>query len=90
MSQPRIVAFAGSTRSGSWNKKLIHLAAAAAKSAGAAVITVDLRDLGLPLFDQDLEDAHGLPDGAKRLKSLLQESHGNLAAFFALAEERAP
>jgi NAD(P)H-dependent FMN reductase len=44
------------------------------------VTLLDLRDLALPLYDGDLEDAHGLPDGAKKLKALLRESDGFLIA----------
>ncbi|MDD5200501.1 MAG: NAD(P)H-dependent oxidoreductase [Terrimicrobiaceae bacterium] len=80
MSKPRIAAFAGSTRSGSFNKQLVKLAAESARSAGADVTVVDLRDLALPLFDQDLEATGGLPDGAKRFKTLLRESDGFLIA----------
>jgi NAD(P)H-dependent FMN reductase len=80
MSQPKIVAFAGSLRAGSFNKKLIALAADAARAGGAEVTVVDLRDLALPLFDQDLEDASGLPEGAKKFKALLRASDGFLIA----------
>ena len=80
MSQPKIVAFAGSTRTGSFNKQLLAIASDAARAAGAEVTVVDLRDLALPLFDQDLEDAGGLPEGAKKLKALLRASDGFLIA----------
>ena len=80
MSQPKIVAFAGSLRTGSFNKKLLALAADAARAAGAEVTVVDLRDLALPLFDQDIEDASGLPEGAKKFKALLRASDGFLIA----------
>ena len=80
MSQPKIVAFAGSLRTGSFNKKLVALAADAARAAGAEVTVVDLRELALPLFDQDLEDASGLPEGAKKFKALLRASDGFLIA----------
>ena len=76
----KIVAFAGSTRTGSFNKKLVALAADAARGAGATVTVIDLRDLALPLFDGDLEDASGLPEGAKKFKTLLRESDGFLIA----------
>lgn len=78
MTPPKILAFAGSTRSGSFNKKLAQVAADAARTAGAEVTVVDLRDLALPLYDGDLEEAHGLPAGAKKLKALLRESDGFL------------
>lgn len=80
MNPPKIVAFAGSTRSGSFNKQLARLSAAAAREAGAEVTLVDLRDLALPLFDQDLEAASGLPEGAKKFKALLRASDGFLIA----------
>ena len=80
MSQPKIVAFAGSLRTGSFNKKLLVIAVDAARAAGAEVTVVDLRELALPLFDQDIEDASGLPDGAKRFKALLRASDGFLIA----------
>jgi len=80
MSQPKIVAFAGSLRTGSFNKKLLALAAEAARAAGAEVTVVDLRELALPLFDQDIEDASGLPEGAKKFKALLRASDGFLIA----------
>jgi NAD(P)H-dependent FMN reductase len=74
MSAPKIAAFAGSTRSGSFNKQLLAVAVEAAHAAGAVVNSIDLRDLAMPLFDQDLETASGLPEGAKRFKALLRES----------------
>ena len=80
MNQPKIVAFAGSTRTASFNKKLVSLAADAARAAGADVTVVDLRDLALPLFDEDVEAASGLPEGAKKFKALLRASDGFLIA----------
>src|ERR1700733_13055904 len=80
MSQPKIVAFAGSLRAGSYNKKLVAIAAEAARAAGAEVTVVDLRELALPVFDQDIEDASGLPEGARKFKALLRASDGFLIA----------
>lgn len=80
MSAPKILAFAGSTRTGSYNKQLARAAAEAARAAGAEVTFVDLRDLALPLFDEDLESASGLPENAKKLKALLQSHEGLLIA----------
>jgi NAD(P)H-dependent FMN reductase len=74
----KILAFAGSTRRDSFNKKLARVAAAGARQAGADVTLLDLADLPLPLFDQDLEAAEGLPENARRLKTLLSEHDGFL------------
>jgi chromate reductase len=78
MSTPKIVAFAGSTRAGSFNKKLIHVAAQAARDAGAEVTMVDLKDLPMPLYDGDLEEASGLPENAKKWKAILRAHDGFL------------
>jgi chromate reductase len=80
MSAPKVLVFAGSTRSDSLNKKLARLAAEAAKNSGAEVTLVDLRDLALPLYDGDLEDAQGLPENAKKFKQQLRECDGFIIA----------
>jgi len=66
----KILAFAGSARADSMNKKLVAVAAAAARAAGGEVTLVDLRDFPMPLYDGDLEAASGLPEHAKRMKAL--------------------
>lgn len=79
MSQsPRIIALAGSLRRGSYNKMLVKMAAKAARKAYAEVSYIDLRDYPLPIFDQDLEDEHGLPENGRRLKDLFLENDGLL------------
>lgn len=75
---PKILAFAGSTRSGSFNKKLIRIGIRGAESVGAQVTHLDLRDLKLPLYDGDDEEQGGLPEGALRLKALMKEHDGLL------------
>lgn len=75
---PRILALAGSTREASFNKRLVRVAVAGARAAGAEVTLIDLRDLALPLYDQDLEAAEGLPDGAWKLKQIMREHDGLL------------
>src|SRR5260370_14472073 len=76
--QPKILAFAGSLRKDSYNKKLVQIAAAGARAAGAEVTYLDLHDLPLPVFDEDLEKADGLPANARRLKDLFLAHHGLL------------
>lgn len=77
---PKILAFAGSTRADSYNKKMVKIAAAGAKAAGAEVTYLDLRDLPLPLFDQDLQAQEGFPENARKLKELLRAHQGLLIA----------
>lgn len=81
MSRPvKIVAFAGATREESLNKKLVRVAADAARAAGADVTLVDLRDYPMPLYDGDLESQSGLPEKALALKEIFLQSDGLLIA----------
>ncbi|QLE48508.1 NAD(P)H-dependent oxidoreductase [Nostoc sp. C057] len=79
-STPKILAFAGSTRIDSYNKKLVKIAASGAQAAGAEVTYIDLRDLPLPLFDEDLEAQEGLPANARTFKDLMISHQGFLIA----------
>ncbi len=71
MSTLKILAFAGSLRIGSWNKKLIRIGAGFARELGCEVDLIDLRDFTLPVYDGDIENAEGLPPKARELKSLM-------------------
>lgn len=77
---PKILAFAGSTRVDSLNKKLVQIAANGARAAGADVTYVDLRDLPMPLYDGDLEANEGKPANARKFKDLLLAHDGLLIA----------
>ncbi len=79
MKQPKILAFAGSTRKDSFNKRLVKIAASGAQAALADVTFLDLKDYPLPLFDEDLE-AQGMPENATLLKRLFIEHDGFLIA----------
>lgn len=76
--KPRILCFAGSTRTDSWNKKLARHAAELVVAAGGDATWLDLRELELPLYDGDLEARDGLPVGARRLKELMKAHHALL------------
>jgi NAD(P)H-dependent FMN reductase len=78
MARPKILAFAGSTRTDSFNKKLIKVAAAGAREAGADVTVIDLRDYPMPLYDEDLEKQGGLPSNTCKLKELMLTHQGFL------------
>lgn len=77
MTAPRILAFAGSLRAGSYNKKLVKIAADGALLAGAEVTIIDLKDYPLPLMDEDVE-AQGTPENALKLKELMFAHQGLL------------
>lgn len=77
---PKVVAFAGSLRQGSYNKKLLNIAVRGAQSEGAEVTVIDFNDYMLPLFNEDLEKARGLPDPGRRLKDIFLSYQGFLIA----------
>lgn len=79
MEKIKILAFAGSLRSGSYNRMALTYAVEGAKEAGAEVEVVDLKELGLPLFDEDIEDK-GLPKGVVTLKAKVLAADGILIA----------
>ena len=74
----KILAFAGSTRVDSFNKKLVKIAASGARAAGAQVTCLDLRDLPMPIYDGDLEIQQGLSDNVKKFRALLMGHDGLL------------
>ena len=76
----KILAFAGSIRRDSWNKKLINCAVTSVKSVGADVTLIDLADYPLPLYDGDLEAAEGVPENALKLKALFKSHDALLIA----------
>ena len=77
---PKILAFSGSIRRDSWNRKLIQAAVDATRAAGGDVTLIDLADYPLPLMDEDLEAREGLPANAQRLKALFKAHDALLIA----------
>ena len=78
--QPKILAFAGSLRRESFNKKAVRLAAEGARAAGAEVTFLDLKDYPVPVYDGDIEAEEGLPEAAVALQELLLAHDGLLIA----------
>jgi chromate reductase len=79
-TKPKILAFAGSARESSYNKKLVRIAAAGARRAGADVSEVDLRDFPMPIYDGDLETREGIPAHALKFRQLMMAHQGLLIA----------
>lgn len=81
MTEPaNLLFFAGSSRRGSFNKKLAQLAAVLAKAEGHRATLVDLADYELPLYNGDYEIENGPPENARRFKTLLEQHSGIMIA----------
>ena len=74
---PTIIGIPGSLRRGSYNALLLRAVAAAAP-AGTSVEVASLHDI--PLYDGDVEDAHGVPAAVQALKERIANSDGLLLA----------
>ena len=76
MSNPRILVFAGSIRTGSFNASLAALAAKELALAGADVTHISLQDFPMPIYDGDTEAASGPPENAIKLKRMMMTHPG--------------
>lgn len=75
---PKILAFAGSLRTESFNKKLVKVAAEGAIKAGAEVTYMDLRTFSFPLYDGDIEASEGIPEVVTMVKEIMFAHDGLL------------
>ena len=67
----KILAFGASTSASSINRQFATHAASQVK--GAKVTDLDLRDLEVPLFSVDEEEANGVPQNAQKFLDLIQQ-----------------
>ena len=77
-SRPRILCFAGSIRSESYNARLAALAAKVLAMRDADVTLISLADYPLPIYDADLEKESGVPEPARQLRALMVAHNGIL------------
>lgn len=80
MPSPRILAFSGSARRESLNRKLLAAVVEAVRANGAEATLLDLNDYELPLYHGDLEDKGGLPPNAQKIIELIESNQGLLIA----------
>jgi chromate reductase, NAD(P)H dehydrogenase (quinone) len=80
VAAPRILAFSGSARRESLNRKLLAAAVEATREAGAEVTLLDLNEYALPLYHGDLEDESGMPANATKLVELITQHPALLIA----------
>lgn len=76
MSNPKILAFSGSTRSDSFNTQLVGSAVRELASMDCEVTRISLADYPLPLYNGDLEDQEGIPENAMKLARLFDDHDG--------------
>jgi len=76
MSPPKILVFAGSIRTGSYNARLAALAAKELTLIGADVTRISLEDYPMPIYDGNNETASGVPSNARNLKQMLEAHQG--------------
>lgn len=74
--KPKILAFAGSLREKSYNKRVLKVAIEGAKKAGAEITYVDLKDYPMPIYNADLQETQGFPAIATAFQKLLLEHDG--------------
>src|SRR4051812_31920514 len=78
MDSVDILVIPGSSRNGSYNRKLAECASQTARETGLGITALDLRALQLPVYDADHESALGVPEGAYRLQAAILEAHAVL------------
>ena len=78
--KPKILAFAGSFRKHSYNKRVVKVAVEGAEKAGAEVKYIKLEDYPLPIYDADDHKKNGFPENALKLQRLFAEHNGFLIA----------
>ena len=65
-----ILAFAGSMRTESFNRKALQIAKKIVSDLNANVVELDLKTLDLPLFNEELR-TNGFPESVKKLKDAI-------------------
>jgi NAD(P)H-dependent FMN reductase len=83
MTDTRLLFFAGSARTGSFNRKLAAYAHSLAVQNGHSADLIELGDYPLPVYNADLQNAEGIPENARKLKALI----GNYQGVFIASPE---
>lgn len=78
--KPKILAFAGSLREHSYNKRVLKTAIKGAEKVGAEVTFVDLRDYPMEIYNEDDRNRAGFAPKAAEFQQLLLAHDGLLIA----------
>jgi chromate reductase, NAD(P)H dehydrogenase (quinone) len=76
MSDPKILVFAGSLRTGSFNETLAAYVTRQIEGRGVTANHISLSDYDMPLYNGDIEKESGPPENAKKLCALFYEHQG--------------
>jgi chromate reductase, NAD(P)H dehydrogenase (quinone) len=76
----RLLAFAASLRKGSFNRRLIELAARLLREGGADVDLAHFAEFDMPLYNHDLQEEEGFPSGVLEFKRRVEAAHGLVIA----------
>jgi chromate reductase len=77
---PKVLAFAGSFREHSYNRRVLKVVADGAKRSRADVDILDLREYPLPIFNADEVAADGFPPKALEFQELICKYDGLIIA----------
>jgi chromate reductase len=75
-----VLFFSGSLRTDSCNKKILNIAFNCVQNAGHNATLIDLKEYPFPLYDQDFEDAYGVPDSVKKMSDKIALSDALIIA----------
>lgn len=76
----KLMMFAASLRSDSVNKKLISKTAQLAKKSSIDVDVAEFSEFSAPLYNQDDQETHGIPDSVKAFIDRMNKSDGLVIA----------
>ena len=79
MPEIKVLGIAGSLRRDSLNRKLLQIAKGFASVAGTVVEEADLKELALPVYDEDIE-TQGMPPQVMRFKHMVEAADALLVA----------
>lgn len=75
-----VLFFSGSLRGDSYNKKILKIAFDSVASKGHTGVLLDLKEFPFPLYDQDVEDAYGIPESVKKMSEKIERADALIIA----------
>jgi NAD(P)H-dependent FMN reductase len=79
-NQLKIIAFAGSLRKDSYNKRILQIVTQKIASMNVNITILDLNDYDFPLFNQDLEAEPGMPLKVRNFKQAIHSANSIIIA----------